>query len=772
MVERRWLSGVMFLSLLLFSFPVIFSVQHTYAEDTPAKASDVRIVIDISGSMKQTDPNNLRTPALNLLVELLPDGAQSGVWTFGRYVNMLVPLGSVDQAWREKAKLSAGQINSVGLQTNLVDALDKAFWKMSADSGFDHSVILLTDGKIDMVAPGQGADINVSEKARLLNQVLPKYIEAGARIHTLALSGAADNATLQQISLETGGLYLQAENADQLLKAFLKAFDRAVPVEQVPMTNNQFEIDASVEEFTALVFRAGGARETTLVAPDGAVISEDNSRKNEDIRWHRDINFDLITVKNPQTGNWAADADIDPDNRVQILTDLKLQVDGLPSSIFAGYPVNLEMALTEKDQVLNEKAILELTDFTLKVTAPDGRTGSKLLSDPEALPEDGVFRESLTRLSQQGEYQIEITATGRTFQRRQLLTATLMEPLAVSVEPDYAEQVLNIFVTPQVDNVDTGLSRVIARVTSPDGSSVIHSMTFDPQNNFWHLPLSADKGLGDYEALLNIRGVTSNGSTFKSKPESIKATFPLIEDRGDSQSDGAAAETDVAMIGGPEKVAVEKADMDVPPAQPEVQQTEPPAEAMQPESKPEPEEQPEPEGQHEPEPVAEEKPPVEEKPEIQPDLAKKFEQQMNDEPQVDPEEEVEDGVSWWIYLILALGNLAVFGGAAFWWFKKRKPIMAPADPGAAPKPGDSGLPPDLEAEFDEADLDGDFDSFDDDGEEEIAAGGAPGAALGPGADDGLGLDDDFSIDPEEVDASDGGDDDWGEFDAPDDDKKE
>ena len=46
------------------------------------------------------------------------------------------------------------------------------------------------------------------------------------------------------------------------------------------------------------------------------------------------------------------------------------------------------------------------------------------------------------------------------------------------------------------------------------------------------------------------------------------------------------------------------------------------------------------------------------------------------------------------------------------------------------------------------------------------------AALGPGADDGLGLDDDFSIDPEEVDASDGGDDDWGEFDAPDDDKKE
>ena len=763
MIKRCWLSGVISVSLLLFSLLAVFSTQRIHAEPN-SKASDVRIVIDISGSMKQTDPNNLRAPALNLLVELLPDGAQSGVWTFGRYINMLVPLGNVDQAWRDKAKLSAEQISSVGLQTNLVEALDKASWKMSEDSGFDHSVILLTDGKIDMVTPGQGADINASEKTRLLNEVLPRYIDAGARIHTLALSGAADNATLQQISLETGGLYLQADNADQLLKAFLKAFDRAVPVEQVPMTNNRFEIDASIEEFTALVFRAAGARETTLVAPDGGIISQENSRKNEDIRWHRDINFDLITVKNPEAGGWAADADVDPDNRVQILTDLKLQVEGLPGSIFAGYPVNLEIALTEKDKILDEKAILELTDFTLKVKAPDGRTGSKLLSDPESLPEDGVFLESLTRLSQQGAYQVEITATGRTFQRRQVLTATLMEPLAVQIEPDYGEQVLNIYVTPEVDNVDTGLSRVIARVTSPDGSSVIHSMTFDQANNFWHLPLSADKGQGDYGALLNIRGVTSNGSTFKSKPESIKAAFPLVKPGTDTISDQVVAESTVAaMDASAESTAMAQSDTGVSAVQPESSAQD----LVQPENAPQavmPEPEVQPDAQVEPE----------SEPEIQPDLKATFEEQMTTEPLSETAEETEGGVSWWVYLILALGNLTVFGGAAFWWFKKRKPMMAaPVDSDVASKVNDTGLPPDLETEFDEADLDGDFDSFDDEGEEEIsAAGGTPGATLGAGTDTGLGLDDDFSIDPEELDGSGDGDDDWGEFDAPDDDKKE
>ena len=44
---------------------------------------DVRILIDISGSMKQSDPTNLRAPALELIVQLLPPGSKAGVWLFG-----------------------------------------------------------------------------------------------------------------------------------------------------------------------------------------------------------------------------------------------------------------------------------------------------------------------------------------------------------------------------------------------------------------------------------------------------------------------------------------------------------------------------------------------------------------------------------------------------------------------------------------------------------------------------------------------------------------
>ena len=45
---------------------------------------DVRLVIDVSGSMKSGDPEYLRQDVLNGLGEMLPPGSRAGVWTFGQ----------------------------------------------------------------------------------------------------------------------------------------------------------------------------------------------------------------------------------------------------------------------------------------------------------------------------------------------------------------------------------------------------------------------------------------------------------------------------------------------------------------------------------------------------------------------------------------------------------------------------------------------------------------------------------------------------------------
>ena len=116
-----------------------------------AKYDDIRIVVDVSGSMKKTDPLNLRIPALKLLNGLIPNGSLAGVWTFGRYVNMTVKWGRVDDAWRKQADLGADQIHSNGLFTNIEKALARASqgWDKS-DPDTRRNIILLTDGKVDI----------------------------------------------------------------------------------------------------------------------------------------------------------------------------------------------------------------------------------------------------------------------------------------------------------------------------------------------------------------------------------------------------------------------------------------------------------------------------------------------------------------------------------------------------------------------------------------------------------------------------------------------
>lgn len=738
---RLW--GMLFFSLLI-------SVSSAaYAEETEAETSqpdlpfDVRIVVDISGSMKQTDPENLRVPALNLLVELLPEGARAGVWTFGRYVNNLVPVAPVDDDWRTKTRASASSISSVGLQTNLSGVLDDVAWGVNKDSGYQQSVILLTDGKIDM-APESSPDrdaVNEKDRVRLMTDVLNKYREAGVAIHTLALSDFADKDLLQQIALESGGLYSEAKSADDLMKAFLRAFDRAVPAEQVPMEDNTFSIDGSVKEFTALIFRSGeGGKKTQLLTPSGDSYSAEKHPEN--VRWYSDLTFDLVTVQEPEAGTWVAEADLDPSNRVTILSDLALDLAGLPATIFPGDKLDVEIRLTNEGDTVSKPELLRLTDIVMKVKTASGREGSKVLSDPEAPPADGIYREALHRLKDLGEYEVSVVAEGRTFQRKKTLSMTMIQPVEVVHGPDVEAGTYNISVKALSDNLDLERSRVIAKIKSPDENSVIQSMEFEPENMVWMLKVDGSKGMGSYQVDLNVRGLTQSGKNFKIKPDPILFDMPIagsepVEETVAEESSQQAENNS----GSEQKMSAEEKPAD----DSEMQKEEaPPENTIAPDLAAKAAETPEPEAEKKPEaePVPEKKPePVAVAPEA--------------EEVSEPEEE---GIAWWIYVLLGLSNVVVIGGAV-WWFLLRKKTV--------PTVTDSQMDRDASAGSDFSDLEeelaGDFDSLDEGDEEDIPLSAGD-------SDSSSDFDEDFSIDPdeggEEPATDDSDDESWGEFDTP------
>ena len=138
-------------SLFWFWCLALWLAVPAIAGQSPPGLADTRVLIDVSGSMKKNDPDNLRRPALRLLVGLLPQNSRAGVWTFGRYANMEVKWGKVDAQWRKLADQGASKIHSRGQFTNIERALQRATsgWE-NADPGSRRNLRLLTDGKVDI----------------------------------------------------------------------------------------------------------------------------------------------------------------------------------------------------------------------------------------------------------------------------------------------------------------------------------------------------------------------------------------------------------------------------------------------------------------------------------------------------------------------------------------------------------------------------------------------------------------------------------------------
>ncbi len=404
--------GLLFLCCVLMLGPLWAAVPN------PANApvTDLRILIDISGSMKHNDPHNLRAPALRLLVGLMPDGMRAGVWTFGQYVNMLVPLGTVTPAWKRRALAAAARINSRGLFTNIGGALDRATVGWSrADPRYRRQVLLLTDGMVDIA---KSAQKNREEQARILHQIVPRLKRAGARVHTIALSSNADRAFLRTLALQTGGGFVQVDNARDLERVFLHLFEQVVPAETLPLHNNRFKVDAQVKDMTVLVFRKSVDRQVRLDGPDGSTYGYGHTVAG--MTWRHEADYDMVTVNHPAPGEWNLEAAIDPDNRVLVATNLKLVATPLPNHLLVSHKLLLRCRLLEAGKPVVDTRLLNLTRFVAKIGVGDAQVRTLVLHDNgqagDAQAGDGIYSAELAMLVA-GDKSITLEALAPSFER-------------------------------------------------------------------------------------------------------------------------------------------------------------------------------------------------------------------------------------------------------------------------------------------------------------------------------------------------------------------
>ncbi len=405
---------------------------------------DVRVLVDVSGSMKRNDPENLRQPAVRLLTELLDKKTQAGVWIFDRHVKAIAPLQQVDDAWKSQARQGIDQIHSLGQFTHIEGAISQTTgdW-YEPDPKVSRHLIILTDGMVD-VSPDP-SDSQASRQ-RIIQNLLPDLKHAGAKVHTIALSPRADRELLGKLSEETGGLHEFIEEPGRMQRLFLKLFEQASQPDAIPLKDNKFMVDTSIDEATLIIFRGENAAPTRLVDPRGKAF--DYQTRPETVRWHQDKGFDLITLNRPVPGEWRVQAELDPDNRVLIVTDLKMQLAELPTIVLAGEKLPIAARFTNEGKLLVKKEFLDVVKVVAQFEEGDGAGETTLPPDDE-----GLYYLSLPLPDKAGRYPLVVTGRSETFVREQrhqfevrkavTFSKTLDETSAkvqVKVDPDLFKQ--------------------------------------------------------------------------------------------------------------------------------------------------------------------------------------------------------------------------------------------------------------------------------------------------------------------------------------------
>lgn len=488
------------------------------ATNQSAPTHDIRILIDVSGSMKLNDPDNLRAPALRLLANLLPTNAKAGVWTFGRHVNMLVPLGKVDTQWKKRASKAAREIHSRGLFTNIEGTLEKSTWDWKQDEKlFQRSIILLTDGLVDI---DKNPEKNNTSRNRILNHIIPRLANAGATIHTIALSGDADEMLLQQLAASSNGWYEMADDAEKLERIFFRMFEKTTQPDTLPLVDNQVMVDRSIKEMTLLVFNRSGEQPAMITTPDERVFGRHSTPDN--ISWHHETRYDLITINEPAAGTWYIDADADPDNRVMVVTDLKVVSTSFPNNLYLEDEHPYFVSLSNEGKTITRPAFLRFVDISLQQNHNDNQLTHELndngkLADSNA--GDGTFSLNLSEHLNEGQHELITYIDGTTFKReKRHLINVYASPVITSIQPEKIldAEIETLFVIPRADMINPDSIRMYATISDHNGE--IEQLEIPrSSHNEWKLPLGNFSPERQHKVVIEIEGTRPNGKPLESR---------------------------------------------------------------------------------------------------------------------------------------------------------------------------------------------------------------------------------------------------------------
>lgn len=418
------------------------TVTQLPAAQSAARSADVDavLVIDSSGSMKETDPRRLRVPAAKMFISLLDAKDRVGLISFSDNGYPIVHLTPADK--QHQAQLFAGvdKVSSKGAYTNLHAALTTGHAMLARDSDSQRRrmLVLMSDGKMDTGDFDQ--DKALLEKIR--GETLDALVKDGIEVYTIAFTESSDMPLLREIAERTTALSRLASNDRELHEVFSQIFESAKQPDMLPMEGGAFMVDASVEEVTVVASKATPDVDIKLEMPDGRMIAAASAGKA--VRWFKSEQFDMITIEKPPAGQWHLRSSDNRGDKAYVVTHLGMDARFGKAPIHANAEQTGEAWLHDNGAVVTKPEILGQTQFSVEITQPDGAKLELPLADVgmsgDRAAGDGVFA-NVFKLAQPGQQQVRIIAKNANFQREKALIVEVTAPLVAATPPAVEEPV-------------------------------------------------------------------------------------------------------------------------------------------------------------------------------------------------------------------------------------------------------------------------------------------------------------------------------------------
>ncbi len=402
--------------------------ENILRESEPLPPLDSVVIMDSSGSMKQSDPRQLRKPAAKLFISLLDQQDKLSVVSFSSRAWPITFLTQLDSQQNiDKALNATDKISHKGVYTNIHSALEKGieFLKESQPQGRDPIIILMSDGKIDVGNTDKSAEL----RKKIISDLIPQLKEHNIKVYSIAFTEESDQALMQEIAEETEGRYALAASDDVLHKVFSKIFEQAKEPNMLPLHENMFVVDASIKELTIIANKKSDQSQIHLQKPNGDRIN--SSFKSETLKWFVSSSFDMITITKPEEGEWKI-LFSDDDNKAYIVTDIKLRT----RFEFNQESYNPELIIRtwfEQNEVTEaNQELLNNMQLQLEIEHPDGRVDTFPI---EKRDDSGTYTVNYSP-EMNGFYGASIVATSQTFQRQQTFSFSNTMPVAPEPEPE------------------------------------------------------------------------------------------------------------------------------------------------------------------------------------------------------------------------------------------------------------------------------------------------------------------------------------------------